>query len=327
MFSRFLGQIYGGAVHVKNFLYDSGFADQVSINKPVLSVGNISLGGTGKTPVVEMMISICLEKGLKPCLIARNYKAQSVGIHEIDLMRKTGARFYGDEAYSIARKFPHIPVFTGPKKAETARFAEKMSSFDLLLVDDGFQHRALNRDFDLVLVDATVDATENQLLPAGRLREGFETLSRSGLVALTKVNWASESNLQEIQKQIPPQVEQVQIEFFQKAEKEIPLDCRVLVVSGIAKPQLFEEGLKKIVQPVECLRFSDHHSYSENDVIKILQKFRLLDCQQILTTEKDFVKLKEFPTLLSYLNPIALDVKFKTEPKGLYAFLDRCLRN
>ncbi len=325
--SRLLGQVYGGTVHVKNFLYDSGIADQISINKPVLSVGNISLGGTGKTPVVELLISICLEKGLKPCLIARNYKAQSVGIHEIDLMRRSGARFYGDEAYAIAHKFPHIPVFTGPKKAETARFAEKMSSFDLLLVDDGFQHRALNRDFDLVLVDVTAGETENELLPDGRLREGFESLSRSSLVALTKVNWASESELQEIQKRIPSQIEQVQIEFFQKAEKEIPSNCRVLVVSGIAKPQLFEQGLKKIVDPVECLRFSDHHAYGDNDIIKITEKFRLLDCQQILTTEKDFVKLKEFPELLPYLNAVVLQLKFKTEPKGLHDFLDRCLRS
>lgn len=325
--AKALGQVYGRAVQTKNFLYESGIADQIIIGKPVLSVGNISFGGTGKTPVVELIISICLEKGLKPCLISRNYKAQSVGIHLVDLMRKSGANFYGDEAYSIAQKFPGIPVFTGPRKSETARFAETMCSFDILIVDDGFQHRALHRDFDFVLVDVTADSTENFLFPAGRLREGFESLGRSSLVGLTKVNLATEAQLVEIRQKIPPEIEQVQIDFFHKAEKEIPAACRALVVSGIANPIVFEQSLKLKANLVECLRYSDHHRYSENDITQISQKFRLLDCQQILTTEKDFVKLKEFSELLPFLNPIGLRLKFKTKPEGLHAFLDQCLRS
>ena len=326
MLTHLLGQMYGRAIQVRNFLYDSGIADQISISKPVLSVGNISVGGTGKTPVVEKIISICLEKGLRPCLVARNYKAQSVGIHQVDLSRTGGACFYGDEAYSIAEKFPQVPVFTGPRKAETARHAEKVSSFDLLLVDDGFQHRALHRDFDIVLVDVTAEKDENCLLPEGRLREEFGSLERSSLVVLTKVNWASETAVQEIQKQIPAQIEQVQLEFSQKPKKEIPEGCRVLAVSGIARPLVFEQGLKSMgAAPVESLRFPDHHPYGQEDLIKIIQKCRSLDCGQILTTEKDFVKLKEFPELLPFLNPIELQLKFKTEPRGLYAFLDQCL--
>lgn len=334
--NRILGKVYGGAVQTKNFLYDSGFADQISISKPVLSVGNISVGGTGKSPVVEKIISMCLEKGLRPCLVARNYRAQSVGTQKIELGRAYGAQFYGDEAYSIAQKFPDVPVFTGPQKAETARFAEKSASFDILLVDDGFQHRALFRDFDLVLIDATAEQSENQLLPAGNLREGFGSLERSSMVAITKVNLASEVAVHEVQKLIPSQLEKVQVEFFQKPLKEIPVGCRTLILSGIAKPAVFEQGIRLLAtvageqavqkfEIVESLRFSDHHPYSQADVLKISEQFRALNCQQILTTEKDFVKLKVFPEIEPFLNPVMLQLNFLTEPRGLNAFLDQCL--
>ncbi len=316
-------------IRLRNFLYDSGFADTVQITKPVLSVGNLSMGGTGKTPVVVELLQRSLEKNLRPAVVSRNYKAQSQGIEKVNTERKMAAQYFGDEALLLADAFPGVPVFTGPKKYQTAQAAEKQEAFDFLLVDDGFQHRALHRDFDLVLIDASRPLGENQLFPKGRLREDFSSLKRADLVALTKVNWASPENVRNLKQQISQvtDCEICEIQFHQQVAEPLPAGSPVISLAGIANPELFERNLQGMgMNVIKSFRFADHYAYSNKDAERLLKEMTAAGASKIATTEKDFVKLAEFPELVSVLTPLKLRLQFNEEPKGLNAFLDHCAR-
>lgn len=318
-----LSSIYDAAISSRNYLYDVELLDGVRLPVPVLSVGNLSIGGTGKTPVAQWILAKCLEMKLRPGLVSRNYKAQSRSIQRVDLTRENAASYYGDEAFLLAQKFSPLPVWTGPQKFMTAQALVTHQKVDLLIVDDGFQHRALQRDFDLVLLDCTSKAEEDFLLPQGRLRENYSSLRRASAVGLTKSNWATPERIENLRKRIPEGVEVFEIEFHQGFAKPVEKETPSLLVSGIAQPKVLEKNLAGYTVR-EHLVFADHHAYTEKDVGQILQAFRLREAQQILTTEKDLVKLQAFPDLKELLNPIQISTKFKDEPKGLHGFLGRC---
>ncbi len=330
-YKEMLASIYGMAADFKNVLYDYNFLDQVGLSTPVLSVGNLSVGGTGKTPVVSRILKEAESRGLNSAVIARNYRARSRGIHHVQTFSDAGGSFYGDEASLLAKLHPESAVWTGPTKHLTAQAALAEEDYQLLIVDDGFQHRALHRDFDLVLLDCTAPLEEDFLLPKGRLRESFQSLERASAVALTKVNWSTEEHVQILYSRIPQHLEIYEIEFKVSPLSAIEKGASVLAVSGIAKPQVFHQTLRALSENTfdlkEHLIFSDHHDYTEKDADLILKKMLELGCQQILTTEKDLVKLGDFPQLTDHLNPLRVATEFKETPKGLYAFLDQCRRS
>jgi tetraacyldisaccharide 4'-kinase len=324
-----LSSLYGVGADAKNFLFDTGLIDSASLTVPVLSVGNLSMGGTGKTPVVQTILQLALDRGAKPLVVARNYMARSRGVHRLELSRPDGALYYGDEAFMLAQKFPTIPVWTGPKKYLTAQYAARADRPDFVLVDDGFQHRSLHRDFDFVLLDATEDLQNEALVPIGRLREGFSSLERAHLIGLTKVNWASEERMIALRRKLPEGKPVLEIEFHTAPRNASPEGCKVIAVSGIANPKVFEQSLK--IHPefevVSHSVYPDHYAYGPADVDAILRKTVEAGAMQILTTEKDFVKLQVYPQLKELLNPIELTLTFRNEAKELYEFLDRSRRH
>jgi len=329
-----LSSLYSIGVDSKNFLFDTGLMDAVVLDVPVLSVGNLSVGGTGKTPVVQAILQMAKDRDLHSVLVARNYMARSLGIHQVDVRRADGASYYGDEPFMLAEKFPDVSVWTGPKKYLTAQMALKDIKPNLLVVDDGFQHRSLHRDFDMVLIDASAPVQEETLLPQGRLREGFEALERAHLVALTKVNWATEARVNALRNRIPPEVPVCEIEFLPQPSRQLGAEARVIAVSGIAKPQIFEQNLKDLQSQVdggfEVLShqvFADHYDYKTSDADAIYKKVKELGAFEILTTEKDFVKLQVFSQLKELLNPILISTQFRKAPQELYEFLDRSRRH
>ena len=325
-----LSSIYGLAADGKNFLFDTGLADAVDLHVPVLSIGNLSMGGTGKTPVAHMIMQLALDKGLRPVVVARNYMARSRGVNRVDIQRTDGAAFYGDEAFLLAQKFPQIPVWTGPKKYITAQMAVQQDKPNLVIVDDGFQHRSLKRNFDMVLIDCSTSADEDFLLPRGRLREGFASLQRADLVALTKVNWASPERVQNLLQRMPNPNSVCEIEFHHELGQPLSPDAKVMAVSGVAKPDIFEAGLQSHLGPAPILahmKYADHFDYQAMDADQILKKMQEVGATQILTTEKDLVKLQAFPQLKDILNPLILRTEFRKAPTDLYDFLDRSSRH
>jgi tetraacyldisaccharide 4'-kinase len=320
-----LASVYGVGVDIKNFVFDTGLMDAVRIPTSILSVGNLSMGGTGKTPVVQWILQVAQERGLNPTVVARNYRARSTGIHHLDVFRPDGAAYYGDEAFLIAEKFPKLAVWTGPKKYLTAQASFRSQPTRLMVVDDGFQHRSLHRDFDLVLIDAMASSSEDFLFPQGRLRERFASLRRSHMIGITRANWAAEARLSEIRSQLATGIPVYEIDFFYKASKPFSEQDQILAVSGIARPETFDRTVQEILgkKPQAHMIFRDHFDFGGSDVEKILREFKHLNCNQIFTTEKDFVKLQNFPAIREHLNPVQISICFREAPRELYEFFDR----
>lgn len=318
-----LSQIYGVAVNLKNEFYDRGILDQIQVPCKVISIGNLTAGGTGKTPFADLVLTRFRLQQQKAAVVSRGYKSAVQSPEQVHVNDPQAIRKYGDEPTWIADRHPGIPVFVGAVKSETLAYCYHQCQPQVVVVDDGFQHRALRRDLDIVLIDASAPDWHYQLLPTGRMREGFASLERAGLVILTKIESAGleriESLRRDIQKYFPgPQIETRQVLSFPGAQ-----ESRVFAFSGIAQPQNFKNALASHYREVSFKAFPDHHNYTRSDLEKIVQSAKGHDL--ILTTEKDAVKLKG--TALEHLiKPVVLRVEFEKGESDFYAALDSVLR-
>jgi tetraacyldisaccharide 4'-kinase len=283
-----LSAIYGGVVAARNALYDHGVLRARRLQGPVVSVGNLSAGGSGKTPFVMLLGELLKARGVKFDVLSRGYGRKSKGVRLVDPAGLP--REFGDEPLLIARKL-QVPVVVGEDRYEAGRFAESKFGIQLHLLDDGFQHRALARDFDIVLV--TPQDAKDQLLPSGRLREPLSSLRRADAVVLTsgaladsfpvdgKLVWRVRRGI--LPQNVPP---------------------RPVVFCGIARPQNFVLQLKTAnIEPVAEAFYRDHHAYSEQDVRELLALKQRSEAGGFVTTEKDAVNLGGY---LSSLAPLAV---------------------
>ncbi len=283
-----LSAIYGGVVAARNALYDRGVLRAVRLQGPVVSVGNLSAGGSGKTPFVMLLGDLLQGRGVKFDVLSRGYGRKSKGVRLVDPAGLP--REFGDEPLLIARKL-QVPVVVGEDRYEAGRFAESRFGVQLHLLDDGFQHRALARDFDIVLV--TPQDAKDRFLPSGRLREALGSLRRADAVVLTSgasaASFALEGRLVwRVRRGITPQ--------------NVP--PRPVVFCGIARPQNFVLQLKAAnIEPVAEAFYRDHHAYSEQDVRELLALKARSEAGGFVTTEKDAVNLGGY---LSALAPLAV---------------------
>jgi tetraacyldisaccharide 4'-kinase len=283
-----LSAIYGGVVAARNALYDQRILRPRRLQGRVVSVGNLSAGGSGKTPFVMLLGELLKARGVKFDVLSRGYGRKSKGVLLVDPAGLPSE--FGDEPLLIARKL-QVPVVVGEDRYEAGRFAESKFGIQLHLLDDGFQHRALARDFDIVLV--TPQDAKDQLLPSGRLREPLSSLRRADAVVLTsgaladsfpvdgKLVWRVRRGI--LPQNVPP---------------------RPVVFCGIARPQNFVLQLKTAnIEPVAEAFYRDHHAYSEQDVRELLALKRRSEAGGFVTTEKDAVNLGGY---LSSLAPLAV---------------------
>jgi tetraacyldisaccharide 4'-kinase len=254
-----LSGIYAAVVGARNALYDRALLPVRHLQGPVVSVGNLSAGGSGKTPFVMLLGELLKTRGVTFDVLSRGYGRKTRGVLLVD-PGGLPAQF-GDEPLLIARKL-QVPVIVGEDRYEAGRFAESRFGPQLHLLDDGFQHRALARDFDIVLI--TPQDANDRLLPAGRLREPFSSLRRADVVALTGGAMPDSFSLADkplwrVRRGIIPQ--------------NIP--SRPVVFCGIARPQNFLLQLHAAnIDPVAEAFYSDHHAYTEKDVKELLALHR-----------------------------------------------------
>lgn len=283
-----LAAIYGSVVAARNALYDRGFLPSRRLQGAVVSVGNLSAGGSGKTPFVLLLGGLLQARGIKFDVLSRGYGRKSRGVLEVD----PGGlpQQFGDEPLLIARKL-QVPVIVGEDRFAAGRFAESKFGPQLHLLDDGFQHRGLARDFDIVLV--TPQDAGDRLLPAGRLREPLRSLRRADAVAL--IGGASEGSF-------PLERKLVWRARRGIAPQNIP--PRPVVFCGIARPQNFLLQLRAAnIEPVAEAFYRDHHLYDENDVRELLRLKQRSEGGGFVTTEKDAVNLGPY---LSALKPLSV---------------------
>jgi tetraacyldisaccharide 4'-kinase len=302
-----LSNIYGGVVAARNALYDRGFLHARRLDGPVVSVGNLSAGGSGKTPFVMLLGELLKARGVKFDILSRGYGRASKGVRLVDPAGLP--QEFGDEPLLIARRL-QVPVIVGENRYDAGRFAESRFGPQLHLLDDGFQHRALARDFDIVLV--TPQDSSDRLLPAGRLREPLRSLRRADAVVLASGAVAGT---------FPTEGKLV----WRLRRGIVPADLpsRPVVFCGIARPEQFVLQLRTAsVEPAAQAFYRDHHAYGEKDIHELLELKQKSGADGFVTTEKDAVNLGGY---LSALAPLAV-VPVKMELTDAANAVDTMLR-
>ena len=284
--------IYGGVVGVRNALYDRTILRARSLNGAVVSVGNLSAGGSGKTPFVMALGELLKARGIRFDVLSRGYGRRSRGVLLVD--PAGSPQEFGDEPLLMVRRL-QVPVIVGEDRFEAGRFAESRFGPQLHLLDDGFQHRGLARDFDIVLV--TPQDAGDRLLPAGRLREPLRSLRRADVVVLAS---GAAADAFPVKDKLVWRVRRG-ITLPQNAEGVPP---RPVVFCGIARPRNFVLQLRSAnIEPAAEAFYRDHYAYSEKDVRELLALKQKSEGGGFITTEKDAVNLGSY---LSAMEPVCV---------------------
>ncbi|MDZ4847545.1 MAG: tetraacyldisaccharide 4'-kinase [Chitinophagales bacterium] len=326
--------LYGSMIFVRNWLYDSGKFKTVEFDFPTICVGNLSVGGTGKTPHVEYLIRL-LSQQFKIATLSRGYLRNSSGYLQVEI--NTSADAAGDEATMLKKKYQHVAVAVCEERA--LGVPQLLSAFpqtDVVLLDDGFQHRAVRAGLNIVLSSYDNLFTRDYLLPAGSLREFKNGAERANFIVVTKCPpTLSKEERESIRNEIAPAKNQlVFFSFLQYGQPYLFTDANVrlqfdksydvLLVSGIAYNENLKDYLRPQVKNLYSLDFSDHHHFTRVDVEKMIEAFGNIETQQklLMTTEKDAVRLLSYSNwifekkLPIFVQPVI--VEFFEEDKQLF---------
>ena len=296
--------LFGLVVFLRNKAFDWRLLSIRRAGVPVISVGNLTAGGTGKTPLVEYIVNYLLSSGKRVAVVSRGYGRHSAGVVVVSDGKSVlaDARIGGDEPVQIARKFPSACVVVGEKRIQAARAAIEQCSAEVVVLDDGFQHRYLHRDLDIVVVNARNDVTQEPMLPAGLRRECLSELRRADVIAMSKVGSISDAlekgaRLRRWYQGPLPAYRYKQAGIVslrdQKpvAIKEIA-GLPALAFSGTGDNGGFVQDLRNMQFMVkETIGFHDHHEYSPADVRTILEVAKTSGAKFAITTEKDATRL------------------------------------
>ena len=298
-----LSWMYGAVVAARNAAFYAGLLRQERARVPVIAVGNMTAGGTGKTPLTGHIVGRLLERKRKPAVVSRGYRRQSRGVV---IVARAGwppvdAALGGDEPVQLARNYPGASVVVGERRAAAAAVAVDECGADVIVMDDGFQHRALRRDADIVLLDARMDIRHEPMLPAGRRREWITGLRRASLIVFSR---CGDEGLPPWSRELAPLFEgrmagcRFQITGFRGFPDGSPTrpEGPVVAFSGIGDHQEFLRTLTDTgVTLAGDRRFPDHHRYSQTDIAGVVALSRDAGAAAIVTTEKDLVRLEAGP--------------------------------
>jgi tetraacyldisaccharide 4'-kinase len=267
-------------IHAREKLYNSGILSTSRLNHPVISVGNLTVGGTGKTPLVIAIAEGFRDRGFHPVVLSRGYGRMTRGILE------AGSNWEdcGDEPLLIKRRLGNVPVVVGTDRYRAGCFAERKQLGNIFILDDGFQHRRLHRNVDIVTIDPVEWAAGDVLLPAGRWREPKSAIERAHIACVQETSGVAPLSLP-----IPAFTVQTEIQGIYMDDAPVAANLlkgrAVTAFAGIAKPEMFFSALESLgVRPVRCVRFRDHHHYSRREIEK-------LRGEVLITTEKDAVRV------------------------------------
>ncbi len=305
-----LSGIYGLVVGIRNILFDCGLLHSKSFDVPVIDVGNISAGGTGKTPHTEYLIRL-LSKKHQVAVLSRGYKRKSSGY--LLATKDTPMQLIGDEPFQMKKKFPHIHMAVDSNRRRGISKlcqTDVTPKTDVIVMDDAYQHRYITPSINILLMDYHRLVYFDKLLPAGRLREPRSSSQRADIVIVTKCpDYITPMEQHGIARSL--QMQPWQKLFFTRfnyqnlvhitSGRQMPLDslkekdCNILLLTAIASPQQMEYDLKKYCQ-FTSLHFADHHNFSKKDLANIQHAFDTLCANQketiIITTEKDAARLQ-----------------------------------
>lgn len=312
---KFCSYFYGFGSRLKNFLYDKKIIKPKKVDAFVISVGNMTTGGVGKTPVVSEIAKYLISQGRKVAIVSRGYGGH-LSNRSINMI-SDGAMIYfdavdaGDEPYWLAENTPGCYVFTCRNRYMASKHAVEKFGVEIIILDDGFQHRKLHRDLDIVLMDSVKGFGNECLLPAGPLREGPEALERIDKFVVVSKNTNHEvaqkvARIMQKRLKLSTSICYTEPDYVYdiKTGQRLMEGLAVTAMCAIGQPQQFYDFLKDY-QVVNTVTFDDHHQYSAGDIVDI--------SGSIITTEKDAVKLARFDRGQIY----ALRLKTVLDVEGL----------
>jgi tetraacyldisaccharide 4'-kinase len=335
-----LEALFGGAVRLRGLAFRRGWLTVATAPAPVISIGNVAVGGAGKTPVTQAIASRLAARGRRVAILSRGYGAVRTDPRVVADGERVllSAADGGDEPVLLARRLPGVRVLCGPRRAELAALATGTLGADTLLLDDGFQHRALARDLDVVVLDAANPFGNGHLMPVGPNREPRRALARAGLVWLSRVDQAT-----------PEQLERLRVLAFRSTgrgpveSRHAPLDLldgalsrsrglaalrgkRVLLLSGLARPGSFRRTVEGLGAEVVAERsHPDHHRFTAADLDGARAAADAARAELMVTTEKDAVRLPPAFGAEPRLAVVRIEAELLAGEGALNAVLDAAL--
>jgi tetraacyldisaccharide 4'-kinase len=314
--------LYGAGVRLILAGYGSGIIRRKHLSVPVISVGNITLGGVGKTPMVIVIARLLKSKGRRPAILTRGY------------MPSGNEDYMSDEAQILGRALDGVPVVVDPDRHRGGLKAIEDHKPDVLILDDGFQHWRLFRNLDIVLVDATDPFGNKTLLPSGILREPLSSLKRADVLVLTKADQAPTDPLKEELRRLnaaAPLIETAHRPtsllniFTGNLVQLVKLNRPVVAFCGIGNPASFETTLHSLNTDCrELVRFMDHHPYDLADMKRLKEQCDRHQTTAVVTTQKDAVKLSAFKDFWQGYDVYSLNIDLEIT-QGEHEFVDRIL--
>lgn len=291
--------VYGAVATIRNKLYDCQILKSKSYTEPVISVGNLTVGGTGKTPHIEYLVRLLSDK--KVAVVSRGYGRRTTGFVEVEA--NADVQNVGDEPLQIKRKFQQIRVVVDEVRTHAISMLQNSTDApDVYLLDDAFQHRKVNAGLKIVLIDYNRPTFNDLMMPSGRLREPRHNINRADIVIVTKCqDNLTEDARREFSNKL--KLKHNQTVFFTKFEygELQPLNgitiskqlknTKITVATGIAQPQRVYQYLESQGAELEKIEFSDHHFFNKADVTNIKKAFQKSGSQMVVVTEKDSMRL------------------------------------
>ncbi len=305
-------------MQIRNFFYDVGMLMSWRYNIPIICVGNITVGGTGKTPLIEYIINLLKEYNV--ALVSRGYRRKTSGLVIAD--DNSTAADIGDEPKQIHSKFPRIPIAVDANRTNAIEWLIENKHPDVILMDDGMQHRSVEAGFNIVVVDYYRSMWNDYTFPAGNLREPWSARYRADVIVVNKCpEELSENEKMIIVAKLRPSIYQsvvfttIKYGVVHRLLDDQPVllkrKQKVVCVAGIGKPELFFEHCKKNYKCMDCLTFEDHRQFSRWDVQEISKAVKNAGENTIvLTTEKDSTRFPKIEGVEVYYLPITLEVLF-----------------
>lgn len=321
-----LALLYGLIIALRNKLYDSGFFTSIEFSVPVICVGNITVGGTGKSPHIEYLVEL-LSPTYSVATLSRGYKRYTRGFRIAD--ENSNARDIGDEPFQFKHKFPALTVCVAEERMTAIpQLLQQRQHVQAILLDDAFQHRTVRAGMNILLTDYERLYTRDHIMPFGLLRESPKAAERAQIIIVTKCPaHLSLEQKQQLQNEIAPLPSQ-QLYFtciryttlypLTHQSKAIPKQCEILLVCGIANPKPLETHLQSTGNRVHALLYKDHHYFTQDDIEEIKEAFMHMpgESKIIVCTEKDAARLYlhkeriEALALPIWIQPIGIDFLF-----------------
>ncbi len=314
--------IYLLIVTVRNYLYDVKLFKSIKLPCKIISVGNISVGGTGKTPVVIAIAKFLQQQNKSVAILSRGYGRKTIGTQLVTDGKINSAKWeiVGDEPTLMAKYLSDIPIVVDENRIRGGKYLINKFHPEIIILDDGFQHRKLFRDIDIVLVNSNISKFNNRIFSFGNFRESWKSLKRAHLIFLTKGDFVAPSkNLQAKLNTLGLPLFKTNIipaSYFldnknNKLEAGYFNGKTAVLFSGIGDPESFTKTIQNLnIKILDSINFKDHKHYSKSDIERINNKYITTGADVIITTEKDFLKIGD-TSLPIYAVPITMDVDEK----------------